>query len=185
MYVLQQISSIPGLRDELQPQRIGRSSRWAMASASAPNKKVEKPDDRRPIVDRSRWPTSVIDTPVARSLDWFSATIIPEHLHTDIQRTDRFPSLLTDFNDMEPNPCVSGKVGGDLKSCFTNIPQELSFGQLGHFTKLAFKVTCLHSRLRSAGVGVPFGLVQFRTTCSTSTFSSRWTTSRRSLCTSS
>eukprot|EP00959_Pyramimonas_sp_CCMP1952_P169347 3537612-Pyramimonas_sp.AAC.1 len=69
-----------------------------MAEASAPNKKVEKPDDRRPIVNRSRWPTACLDTPAARALDWLSSAFLPAHANIDINRTDAAIELIEEFS---------------------------------------------------------------------------------------
>ena len=76
-------------------------------------------------MDRSAWPTSVIDVPCARILDWVSGRFLPDHCHTDVQRTDAFVSLAADF-DGDTSPTNStGKVGGDIASCFTTIKHEM------------------------------------------------------------
>ena len=122
--VMDLVSRIQGLRAELQPGRLSRKSDWKMASASAPNKKRSKPDDRRPIVDRSRWPTNSIDVPAARALDWVSGHFLPGHLHVDLQRTDAFTPLVAALNEYIAQPCTAGMVAGDISSCFTNIKHE-------------------------------------------------------------
>jgi len=123
--ILHNVSHVPDLREALQPACLSRRSTWRMAAASAPNKKRSKPDDRRPIVNRSHWPTNGIDTPVARALDWMSTTFLPRHLHIDVSRTDDFRPSVEEFNSMGSTPHASGKVGGDIVSCFTNIPHHL------------------------------------------------------------
>ena len=122
--VLQQVCQVPGLRDHLQPARLSSRRHWRMATASAPNKKREKPDGRRPLVDRSHWPTQGLESPAARAIDWISQACIPEHLHIDAQRTDSVLTLLSRFNELPPHGPVR-KSGSDLVDCFTNIPHQL------------------------------------------------------------
>ncbi|CAK0794476.1 unnamed protein product [Prorocentrum cordatum] len=122
--VLQQVVSVPGLGADLQPARLSNPRHWRMASASAPNKKREKPDSRRPLVDRSHWPTQGLESPAARAIDWISGTGIPEHLHIDAQRTDLLLPLLERFSELAPHGPVQ-KYGSDLTACFTNIPHCL------------------------------------------------------------
>ncbi|CAK0879436.1 unnamed protein product, partial [Prorocentrum cordatum] len=122
--VLQQVASVPGLGADLQPARLSNPRHWRMASASAPNKKREKPDSRRPLVDRSRWPTQGLESPAARAIDWISGAGIPEHLHIDAQRTDSLLPLLERFSELAPRGPVQ-KYGTDLTDCFTNIPHCL------------------------------------------------------------
>ena len=138
--VLASASDIANLRDELQPRRLGRPSTWRMASASAPNKKRSKPDDRRPIVDRSRWPTNSIDVPVARALDWISNDLLPAHLHTDIQRVDAFIHNVAVFNRAGPALGTGGKVGGDVASCFSSIKHTMVLAACFFFRKCLVSV---------------------------------------------
>jgi hypothetical protein len=105
-----------------------------MATASAPNKKRSKPDDRRPIVDRSQWPTNCLDVPAARALDWISGQFLPAHLHADLQRTDAFLPLVSCFNRGVAGSCSSGIVAGDIASCFTNI-KHVHVRSAWHFYK--------------------------------------------------
>ena len=86
--VLALASHIPNLRPHLQPTHWGGRASWCMPSASAPNKKVEKPDSRRPIINRHSWPSTRLESAVARCLDWVSGQYMPCQLHIDIQRVD-------------------------------------------------------------------------------------------------
>ena len=122
--ILQIVSDVPGLPPDLQPARSSSPNSWRMASASAPNKKHSKPDGRRPFIDRSQWPTAPLDAPAARMLDWASGTYLPQHMHTDILRTDAVIPLVRSFND-SPGVGPVRRVGGDITSCFTNIKHEL------------------------------------------------------------
>ena len=83
-----------------------------------------KPDSRRPLVNRSRWPTTRIDGLTSRCLDWVSSAFIPAHLHIDICRTDLSLKSVAHFSS---HPCrgVVHAVGGDVESCFTNITHQL------------------------------------------------------------
>ena len=95
-----------------------------MVTASAPNKKRSQPDDRRPIVDRSRWPTACLDTPAARALDWITSNFLPSFAHIDLNRTDSVNPLLDEFCESGPASPVRGP-GSDVKSHFTNIARAL------------------------------------------------------------
>ncbi|CAJ1415051.1 unnamed protein product, partial [Effrenium voratum] len=114
--VLSQVGCIPGRPDHLQPPQLFPRRLWKMATASALNKKVSKPDDRRPLIDRSQWPTCRLDASASRAIDWLSAELIPSHVHLDIQRTDSVIPLVKAFNESPPHTPVQ-KVGSDLTSC--------------------------------------------------------------------
>ncbi|CAE6966199.1 Pol [Symbiodinium sp. CCMP2592] len=122
--VLQTVSVIPGLDESLQPAKLFPPRCWRMASVSAPNKKRTKPDDRRPVVDRSCWPTSRLDAAAARALDWASANHLPTHTHLDLQRADAAVPLVEAFNSSGPASQVY-KLGAHLVSCFSNLPHVL------------------------------------------------------------
>ena len=109
-----EVASISNLREDLQPACWGGRRSWRMASASAPNKKQEKPDARRPIVDRSCWPTARLDSAVGRVLDWVSGHFLPAHMHIDIQRVDAVLPLLQQFNE-DPLSGVPEQNGADRR----------------------------------------------------------------------
>jgi hypothetical protein len=122
--VLPLIAHIPGLSSSLCPHRLSKRSQWTLPRANAPNKSREKPDSRRPLIDRSHCPTACLDTPASRAVDFLASVFLPEHMHIDLQRTDDFVILVRDFNRLPPHGRVHSS-GGDLESCFTNIPHQL------------------------------------------------------------
>lgn len=95
-----------------------------MALVAAPNNSVEKPDKRRPLLDRSRWPTTKLDSLASRCLHWVSLAFIPACLHIDISRTDAALPSICHFNSV-PSTSRVHCVSGDIESCFTNIDHVL------------------------------------------------------------
>lgn len=122
--VLPLLAHIPGLSSSLSPYVVSKSALWKMPCASAPNKSTDKPDSRRPLIDRSRCPTAALDTPASRAVDWLSSVFLPRHLHIDLSRTDDFLPLVRDFDRRPPHGRIHSS-GADLVSCFTNMPHSL------------------------------------------------------------
>ena len=164
--VLSQVGCIPGLPDHLHPPQLFPRRLWKMATALAPN----KPDDRRPLIDRSQWPTCRLDASASRAIDWLSAELIPSHVHLDIQRTDSVIPLVKAFNESPPNTPVQ-KVGSDLVSCFSNIPHALVWRAWSFYRACAAgRVQGITAHVRLSGRALPHhfkpgwkpGMVSFR-----------------------
>ena len=150
--VLYMSSNIPHLPTHLQPHKLSRPGSWEVAIASAPNKKRSKPNSRRPIIDRSRWPTTPLDCAAARCLDYVSLELIPQHLHLDLHRTDQLVKLLEQFNKQVAVGRAHG-IGGDLVSCFTNIPHTLVLQAWCYYNAILIKMLIGFSAPRRRGHG--------------------------------
>ena len=121
---LQRMSCVESLPDHIQPRVPSRKQSWRIPYASAPNKSRDKPDSRRPLIDRSQCPTACLDCPGPRAVDWISTVFLPWHLHIDLHRTDQFVPLLREFVERAPLGLIHS-VGTDVDACFTNMPHEL------------------------------------------------------------
>ena len=116
---LQKMSHVESLPDHAQPSVL---SRWRLPHTSAPTKSIDKPESRRPLIDRSQCPTC-LNCRGSRAVDWISSLFLRKHLRINLDRTDQFVLLLREFGENVPG-CQIHIGGADVDTCFMNMPHN-------------------------------------------------------------